>query len=49
MKESVNVWEEDILLPTMASGRPEKNPMFLEKLNDGEAAESYPYPGHREN
>lgn len=31
MKESVNVWEEDILLPTYGIGRPEKNPMFLEK------------------
>lgn len=41
MKESVNVWEEDILLPTYGIGRPEKNPMFLEKRVYQEAVESY--------
>lgn len=29
MDIKVNVWEEDILLPTYGIGKPEKNPMFL--------------------
>ena len=41
MKESVNVWEEDILLPTYGIGRPEKNPMFLEKRVYQGSSESY--------
>ena len=45
MKESVNVWEEDILLPTYGIGRPEKNPMFLEKrVYQGSSGVVYPYP-----
>ena len=30
MDIKVNVWEEDILLPTYGIGKPEKNPMFFE-------------------
>ena len=27
----VNVWEETVVIPTYGIGKPEKNPMFLEK------------------
>lgn len=41
----VNVWEEDILLPTYGVGKPEKNPMFLEKrVYQGSSGVVYPYP-----
>ena len=41
----VNVWEEDILLPTYGIGKPEKNPMFLEKrVYQGSSGVVYPYP-----
>ncbi|MEG1750072.1 MAG: DUF5107 domain-containing protein, partial [Tannerellaceae bacterium] len=41
----VNVWEEDILLPTYGVGKPEKNPMFLEKrVYQGSSGAVYPYP-----
>lgn len=45
MTEKVNVWEEDILLPTYGIGKPEKNPMFLEKrVYQGSSGVVYPYP-----
>lgn len=45
MAEMVNVWEEDILLPTYGIGKPEKNPMFLEKrVYQGSSGVVYPYP-----
>lgn len=45
MIETVNVWEEDILLPTYGVGLPEKNPMFLEKrVYQGSSGVVYPYP-----
>lgn len=45
MAERVNVWEEEILLPTYGIGRPEKNPMFLEKrVYQGSSGVVYPYP-----
>ncbi len=41
----VNVWEENILLPTYGIGQPEKNPMFLEKrVYQGSSGVVYPYP-----
>lgn len=41
----VKVWEEDILLPTYGVGKPEKNPMFLEKrVYQGSSGVVYPYP-----
>ncbi|MDR1455861.1 MAG: DUF5107 domain-containing protein [Tannerella sp.] len=44
MKPSVKVWEEDILLPTYGTGKPEKNPMFLEKrVYQGSSGAVYPY------
>jgi tetratricopeptide (TPR) repeat protein len=45
MDQKVTVWEEDILLPTYGVGKPEKNPMFLEKrVYQGSAGVVYPYP-----
>lgn len=29
MKSIVKVWEEDLLIPTYNTGKPEKNPMFF--------------------
>lgn len=41
----VKVWEEDIKLPTYGIGKPEKNPMFLEKrVYQGSSGVVYPYP-----
>lgn len=43
--DNVKVWEEDILLPTYGVGKPEKNPMFLEKrVYQGSSGVVYPYP-----
>ena len=45
MNHHVNVWEEEILLPTYGVGQPEKNPMFLEKrVYQGSSGAVYPYP-----
>lgn len=45
MDDKVKVWEEDILLPTYGIGKPEKNPMFLEKrVYQGSSGVVYPYP-----
>lgn len=44
MSKSVLVWEEEILLPTYGIGKPEKNPMFLEKrVYQGSSGVVYPY------
>lgn len=43
--ECVKVWEEKVLLPTYGIGKPEKNPMFLEKrVYQGSSGVVYPYP-----
>ncbi|MDR1980235.1 MAG: DUF5107 domain-containing protein [Tannerellaceae bacterium] len=45
MDKKVNVWKEEILLPTYGIGQPEKNPMFLEKrVYQGSSGAVYPYP-----
>ncbi|MDR2919463.1 MAG: DUF5107 domain-containing protein [Tannerella sp.] len=45
MNNKVNVWEEEILLPSYGIGLPEKNPMFLEKrVYQGSSGVVYPYP-----
>ena len=45
MSKKVNVWEEEILLPSYGIGLPEKNPMFLEKrVYQGSSGVVYPYP-----
>ena len=44
-KGEVQVWEEEILLPTYEVGEEEKNPMFLEKrVYQGSSGVVYPYP-----
>ncbi|MDR2147564.1 MAG: DUF5107 domain-containing protein [Tannerella sp.] len=41
----VNVWEEDIIIPTYEIGEAEKHPMFLEKrVYQGSSGVVYPYP-----
>lgn len=45
MNGHVHVWEEEILIPTYGTGKPEKNPMFLEKrVYQGSSGVVYPYP-----
>ncbi len=45
MQKKVLIWEEEILLPTYGTGKPEKNPMFLEKrVYQGSSGVVYPYP-----
>jgi len=46
MTESqVRVWEEDVEIPTYGVGKPDKNPMFLEKrVYQGSSGKVYPYP-----
>ena len=41
----VKVWEENIVIPTYEIGKPEKNPIFLEKrVYQGSCGVVYPYP-----
>lgn len=41
----VNVWEEQVCIPTYATGKPEKNPMFFEKrVYQGSSGVVYPNP-----
>ncbi|MDD2797689.1 MAG: DUF5107 domain-containing protein [Bacteroidales bacterium] len=41
----VKVWEEDVVIPTYEIGKPEKNPIFLEKrVYQGSSGAVYPYP-----
>jgi len=43
--EEVKVWEEKINIPTYEVGKPDKNPMFLEKrVYQGSSGKVYPYP-----
>ncbi len=45
MQQLVNVWEEDVVIPTYQVGKPEKNPMFLEKrIYQGSSGVVYPHP-----
>ena len=41
----VRVWEESVVIPTYKVGKPNKNPMFLEKrVYQGSCGKVYPYP-----
>ncbi len=41
----VRVWEEERAIPTYGIGKPDKNPMFLEKrVYQGSSGRVYPYP-----
>ncbi|HKV57124.1 MAG TPA: DUF5107 domain-containing protein [Ktedonobacteraceae bacterium] len=45
MESQVRVWEEDVEIPTYGVGKPDKNPMFLEKrVYQGSSGKVYPYP-----
>lgn len=42
---SVSVWEEEVVIPTYPVGKPNKNPMFLEKrVYQGSSGKVYPHP-----
>ena len=42
---SVKAWKDKLVIPTYEVGRPEKNPMFLEKrVYQGSSGVVYPYP-----
>ena len=41
----VKVWEEQVIIPTYKIGKPDKNPMFLEKrVYQGSSGVIYPHP-----
>ncbi len=41
----VKAWKEKVVIPTYETGKPEKNPMFLEKrVYQGSSGVVYPYP-----
>lgn len=41
----VHVWEEEIVIPTYETGKPDKNPLFLEKrVYQGSSGKVYPHP-----
>lgn len=45
MYTDVNIWSEEVTIPTYGVGKPEKNPMFLEKrVYQGSSGVVYPYP-----
>lgn len=40
---AVQIWEEDVIIPTYEVGAPDKNPMFLEKrVYQGSSGKVYP-------
>ncbi len=44
-KSEVRAWTEDVIIPTYEIGKPEKNPIFLEKrVYQGSSGVVYPYP-----
>lgn len=43
--KKVSVWEEKVILPTYELGKPEKNPVFIEKrVYQGSSGSVYPHP-----
>ncbi len=45
----VEIWEEEIVIPTYEVGSPDKNPMFMEKrVYQGSSGKIYPYPSTQE-
>lgn len=43
--QKVNVWEEEVIIPTYLVGTPDKNPLFLEKrVYQGSSGKVYPHP-----
>ncbi|MCR5641228.1 MAG: DUF5107 domain-containing protein [Lachnospiraceae bacterium] len=46
---TVNIWEEQVIIPTYEVGSPDPNPMFLEKrVYQGSTGKIYPYPSTQE-
>jgi tetratricopeptide (TPR) repeat protein len=44
-EDQVRVWEETVTIPTYGIGKPDKNPMFLEKrVYQGSSGAVYPHP-----
>lgn len=44
MNSNVKVWEEKVMIPTYPVGKPDKNPMFLEKrVYQGSSGKVYPH------
>lgn len=44
-QHKAEVWAESVIIPTYGIGRPDKNPMFLEKrVYQGSSGKVYPYP-----
>lgn len=44
ISDGVAVWEQDIVIPTYPAGKPDKNPMFLEKrVYQGSSGRVYPH------
>ena len=42
---AVSAWEESVIIPTYGIGKPEKNPIFLEKrVYQGSSGVVYPHP-----
>ncbi|MCR5623388.1 MAG: DUF5107 domain-containing protein, partial [Treponema sp.] len=47
--ENVQIWEEEVIIPTYETGKADKNPMFLEKrVYQGSSGKIYPYPATQE-
>lgn len=45
IKDEVEAWDEDVVIPTYGTGKPDKNPMFLERrVYQGSSGVVYPYP-----
>lgn len=45
MSNQVRIWEEEVTIPTYGIGKPEKNPIFLEKrVYQGSSGSVYPHP-----
>lgn len=45
MADEVKAWREEVIIPTYPAGRPDKNPMFLEKrVYQGSSGVVYPNP-----
>jgi hypothetical protein len=44
-QEQVRIWVADVDIPTYGIGKPDKNPMFLEKrVYQGSSGKVYPHP-----
>ena len=45
LENKVKVWEESVIIPTYQAGKPEKNPLFIEKrAYQGSSGKVYPLP-----